>query len=91
MPERDRPAQALLRSQAGRCAGEHLTLVPVSEELQWSNAKLRTLLLRRLRLPLDLDHKHCKCGLPLDTFGDHRAACSTAGVLQTRAVPLERA
>ena len=26
----------------------------------------------------------------MDTKGDHRAACSTAGVLQARAVPLER-
>ena len=86
----DRPSQALLRSQAGRCAGEHLTLLPVTEELQWSNTKLRILLLRRLRLPLDLDNRYCKCGAPLDTLGDHRAACSTVGTLQTRAVPLER-
>ena len=87
----DRPSQALLRSQAGRCAGEHLTLLPVTDELQWSNAKLRTLLLRRLRLPLDLDDRLCKCGRALDALGDHRAACSTSGMLQTRAVPLERA
>ena len=80
-----------LRSQAGRCAGARFTLLPVNEELRWANAKLRTLLLRRLRLPLDLDHSHCKCGQKLDPQGDHRAACSTAGVLQTRAVPLERA
>ena len=64
----DRPSQALLRSQAGRCAGEHLTLLPVTEELQWSNTKLRTLLLRRLRLPLNLDNRHCKCGAPLNTL-----------------------
>ena len=68
-----------------------MTLLPLSEELRWSNAKLRTLLLRRLRQPLDLDESTCKCGRHLDKLGDHRAACSTAGVLQTRAVPLERA
>ena len=88
---RNRPSQALLRSQAGRCAGVHLTLFPLTEELQCENAKLRALLLRRLRLPLDLDTRRCKCGKALDSLGDHRAACSTGGVLQTRAVPLERA
>ena len=80
----------MLRSQAGRCAGEHLTLLPIRKELKWDNAKLRVLLLRRLRLFLDLDYKLCRCGQPLDTLGDHRAACSTVGVLQTRAVPLKR-
>ena len=76
---------------SGGCAGEHLVLIPLNEELHWSNTKLRTLLLRRLRLALDLDWRKCKCGGDLDTLGDHRAACSTVGVLQTRAVPLERA
>ena len=41
-------------------------------------------------MPLDLAERHCKCGLPLDTLGHHRAACGEAGVLQSRAVPLER-
>ena len=91
LPGRDRPSQAVLRSQAGRCASEHLTLLPLNQELQWTNAKLRTLLLRGLRLPLDLDKRDCKCGRPLDPLGDHCAACSTVGVLQTRAVPLEGA
>ena len=63
----------------------------MTEELQWSNAKLRVLLVRRLRLPLDLNDKKYRCGHALDALGDHRAACSTAGVLQVRAVPLERA
>ena len=91
LARRSRPSQALLRSQAGRCSGVHLTLLPLTEELQYENAKLRALLLRRLRLPLDLDTRRCKCGRTLDSLGDHRAACSTGGVLQTRAVPLERA
>jgi len=38
LPSCDRPSKALLRSQAGRCAGDHWTLVPVSEELQWDSA-----------------------------------------------------
>ena len=67
-----------------------MTLLHLSEELQWENAKLRALLLRRLRLLFDLDERRCRCGRTLDWLGDHRAACSTGGVLQTRAVPLER-
>ena len=59
-------------------------------ELVWSNHKLRVLLLRRLRLPLDLDDSRCRCGRRLDVLGDHRAACGVCGVLKTRAVPLER-
>ena len=42
-------------------------------------------------MPLDLDERRCRCGRPLDTLGDHRAACSTVGLLPRRAVPLERA
>ena len=87
----NRAAQALLRSQAGRCAGCHLTLLPVTDELQWNSAKLRVLLLRRLRLPLHATEKHCRCGRLLDVFGDHKSACSTCGVLQTRAKPQEEA
>ena len=44
---RSKASQAMLRSQAGRCAGEHLTFLPVREELHWESAKLRVLLLRR--------------------------------------------
>ena len=80
-----------MRSHAKRCEDCHLTLLSVTNELKWSSAKLRTLLLRRLRLPLDLDDRRCKCGGLLDSLGDHRAACSTVGFLQTRAIPLERA
>ena len=83
--------RALVRSQAGRCSGCHLTVLPLTEELRWTNAQLKVLLLRRLRLPLSLDHNRCKCGRKLDKYGDHRAACSTVGVLKVRAIPQERA
>ena len=36
----------------------------------------RVLLLRRLRLPLPLVSRTCRCGRLLDSFGHHRAACS---------------
>ena len=44
----------------------------------------RTLLLRRLRLPLSSAKRICKCGRPLDSRGHHRAACAMAGVLGRR-------
>ena len=46
-------------------------------------------LLRRLRLPLHLTVRSCQCGLPLDEFGHHRAACAQAGVLSKRGWALE--
>ena len=81
---------ALLRSQAGPCAGVHLTALPLQEETKWEAAQLRVLLLRRLRLSFPLGPGRCRCGQTLDNLGDHRAACGNCGVLQTRAVPLER-
>ena len=82
---------ALLRSQSGCNAGAHLTALPLQKETKWEPAQLRVLLLRRFRLPLQLSPRTCRCGQPLDLFGDHRAACSNCGRLQTRAVPLEKA
>ena len=35
-------------------------------------------------LPLHLTVRSCRCGLPLDEFGHHRAACAQAGVLSKR-------
>ena len=35
--------------------------------------------------------RSCTCRRHLDALDDHRAACATAGVLASRAIPLERA
>ena len=43
------------------------------------------LLLRRLHLPLPWTLHSCRCGLPLDSRGHHRAACSTAFVVMQAA------
>ena len=40
----------------------------------------------RLRLPLPLSLRSCRCGRPLDALGHHRAACENAGVLERRGV-----
>jgi hypothetical protein len=81
--------QALLHSQSGPGASRHLTCLPTNTDTTFSNERFRTLLLRRLRLPLPLAQASCRCRRFLDHFGDHRAACSTAGVLGRRGVPLE--
>ena len=49
----------------------------------------RMWLCRRLRQPLPLTFRNCRCGHRLDKFGHHRAACSRVGVLGKRGFPLE--
>ena len=41
--------------------------------------------------PLPSSVRNCRCGLPLDFRGHHRAACTTAGVLGRRGFALESA
>jgi hypothetical protein len=66
--------------------------LPVGSETRITPEHLRTLIVRRLRLPaLSLTPSKCKCGGKLDSLGDHRAACSTSGRLHPRSKPLERA
>ena len=84
-------ARALLLSQAGPHSSRALTVLPTHEDVTLPSAHFRVLLLRRLRLPLPLAPRACACRRPLDVLGDHRAACATAGVLASRAIPLERA
>ena len=50
----------------------------------------RTLVLERLRLPLEVVESQCECGTLLDTLGRHRAACPRSGRLKKRAGPPER-
>ena len=87
----DPAAQALLHSQSGPFASRFLTTVPVSSVLSYPCHLFRVLLLRRLRLPLPLAERTCRCRRLLDPFGDHRAACARSGVLRGRGCPLERA
>ena len=60
----------------GPHAARALTVFPTSPKLAVSPPQFRVVLLRRLRLPLPVDH---------------RAACAKPGVLASRALPLERA
>ncbi len=83
--------RALLRSQCGRGAGRVFTVLPTTPSTTLSSAEFRVLLLRRLRLPLPLAARCCSCRRALDARGDHRAECSTCGVLRKRGKPLEKA
>ena len=49
------------------------------------------MLLRRLRLPLPLTVRACRCGLFLDAFAHHRSACAVSGVLGRRGFAVESA
>jgi hypothetical protein len=83
--------KACLRSQSGPGAGAALTAVLTSPLLQIEPHLFRTILLRRLRLPLSFVPATCRCRQFLDSFGDHRASCAVSGILVRRAVPMESA
>ena len=83
--------RAMVRSQGGPGAGAPFTVCPTGVKTRIDPHLFRTLLLRRLRLPLSMSKRICRCGHPLDSRGHHRAACARAGVLgedlQRRALP----
>ena len=56
----------------------------MSRESRIDSSSFRVLLLRRLWLPLPPSSRNCRCGLPLDSRGHHRAACAQVGVLGRR-------
>ena len=93
LPAMSPASQAMLRSQSGPNSASHLTAVPSCAELTIEPWAMRTLLLRRLRLPLGLAERRyngARCGAALDSLGDHRAACRLSGRLRRRATPMER-
>lgn len=93
MPNMHNSDRALLRSQSGPGAGAHLVAIPFCPELTIEPHHFRTILLRRLRMPLPLTARHCNgraCRGHLDELGDHRAACPVSGRLKRRSVPMER-
>ena len=83
------PDRAFMRSQRGPLASAALTALPTCPATRIESQPFRLWLCRRLRLPLPLTSRNCRCGRRLDKFGHHRAACSRAGVLGTRGFPLE--
>ena len=76
--------QALLRSHS-LGASDTLSVCPSKPEFRIEAGLFRTLILERLRLPLQVTEKVCECGILLDSTGRHRAACNRSGRLKTRA------
>ena len=84
------PGHAALRlSQCGPCASQHLRAIPVCRATTFDNSQFRTLLLLRLRLPLQITNRQCRCKKELDCWGDHASACHLAGMLDPRGAALE--
>ena len=88
-PTLDDSARALMRSQHGPLASAPFTVLPASRVMRIEGQSFRLLLCRRLRFPLHLSLRTCRCGRQLDSFGHHGAACQVAGVLGRRGFPLE--
>ena len=84
-------SRALFRSQGGSMAGLPFSCVPTARHSRFDPQLFRVLLLRRLWLPIPPSDRNCRCGLPLDLRGHHRAGCATAGVLGRRGFALESA
>ena len=82
--------QAHLRSHAGPSSSDVLSGAPTGPEFRVCPELFRTLVLERLRLPLEVVESQCECGTVLDTLGRHRAACPRSGRLRTWAGPPER-
>ena len=83
--------QAHLRSHSGPGASEALSVCPSKPEFCIEAGLFRTLVLERLRLPLQVSEALCECGIVLDRQGQQRAACARSGRLKTRAMAPERA
>ena len=82
---------AMVRSQSGPLSSVPFTAVPTNWVTRFEAEQFRVLLLRRLRLPLPLSFRSCRCGRLLDALGHHRAACSRSGVLGRRGLAVESA
>ena len=85
-PERS-ASRALLLSQARPHSSRALNVLPTHEEVVIPSAQFGY----SCCVASPLAPRHCHCRGQLDPWGDHRAACATAGVLPARAIPLERA
>ena len=75
------PQKALLRSQGGPLASALFISMPIDRVSRIDSQSFRLLFLRRLRQPLPLTARSCRCGRLLDCLGHHRSACPVAGVL----------
>ena len=86
------PVKPCSAHKAAPYASRVFTTIPYTTEVtSYPDHIFRILILRRLRLPLPLTERACRCRRAVDPLGDHLAACSRAGVLRSRGVPLGHA
>ena len=88
-PSLDANERALALSQSGPLAGVPFHCFPTSYATRMDSEIFRTLLLRRLRLPLPLNARVCRCGRLPDSLGNHRSACAVSGALVRRGFEVE--
>ena len=86
----DAADQAHVRSHSGPGASDLLCVSPTAPEFRLEPHLFRTLVLERLRLPLDVTESRCECGNRVGALGRHRGACPRSGRLRARAVGPER-
>lgn len=91
----NQPAPPCLRQPGPSCntlchqpyAGRVFTTIPYGPESTYSSKHFRLFILGRLRLPLPLSARTCRCCRTLDPLGDHRSACAQSGLLRRRGGP----
>ena len=81
-PALDSTDRAMSRSQRGPLAATPFVSLPSNRFSKFDPQSFRLLLRRRLRLPIPLSSRSCRCGRQLDPLGHHRAGCSEAVVLR---------
>ena len=89
LPSLSPAEQAMVRSQSGPLASVPFTAMPIQRVSRIDSEEFRVLVLRRLRLPLPLSLRSCRCGRPstsLATTGQCVAqrGCSAGGDLLWR-------
>ena len=87
LPTLSDPDIVLLKSQGGPSASAPFVSFPTSRVTRLEPQVLKVLF-RRLRLPLSLTARVCRCGCHLDVFVHHRSACAVAEVLGRRGFPV---
>ena len=90
LPQSSAADQAHLRSHSGPGSSSVFHGSPTQFEFQVQPVLFRTLLLERMRLPLQFTEAQCECGSQLAKLGRHRGACPRSGRLRSRALPMER-
>ena len=81
--------RALWLSHQGPLASTVFVAIPTNRVPRFDPQPFRVLMTRRLRLPMPLSSRSCRCGRLLDSLGHHRAGCAEAGLLGRRGFALE--